>query len=99
MQPSFSHAINDYGHTTLVEHKVDVGDNSPIRQRPYRVPFKQRFFWVEEHVADMLKKGVIEPSISPWAWPILFSALKGWRNAFLSGFLSRCDGFNRSNRV
>ena len=86
------------GTLTLVEHKVDVGENSPIRQRPYRVPFKQRFL-VEEHVADMLKKGVIEPSISPWAWPILFSALKGWRTAFLCEFLSRCDGFNRSNRI
>lgn len=40
---AFSQAKNDYGHTTLVEHKIDVGEATPIRQRPYRIPFKQRF--------------------------------------------------------
>jgi hypothetical protein len=51
--------------TDLVEHQIVTGDAKPIRKAPYRVPFALRQE-METQVKDMLKKGVIEPSQSPW---------------------------------
>ena len=60
----------DLGRTDLVKAKIDTGSHPPIKQRPYRLPFSQRKL-VEQHIQDMLKAGVIEPSQSPWASPIV----------------------------
>ena len=52
--------------TDLVEHRIITGDAKPIRKAPYRVPYALREE-LEGQVRDMLRKGVIEPSSSPWA--------------------------------
>ena len=56
--------------TSYVKAKIDTGDHPPIKQNPYRLPYSQRDL-VREHVEEMLKAGVIEPSQSPWASPIV----------------------------
>jgi hypothetical protein len=48
---------------------IDTGDHSPIRQRPYRMPFSKREE-CEKLVQQMLKEGIIRESDSPWASPI-----------------------------
>ena len=53
-----------------VKTKIDAGDHPPIKQNPYRLPYSQRDL-VREHVEEMLKAGVIEPSQSPRASPIV----------------------------
>ena len=60
----------DLGRTHLVKAKIDTGDHPPIKQAPYRLPFSQRQM-VQEHIDAMLKAGVISPSQSPWASPIV----------------------------
>ena len=61
----------ELGRTGLVRHRIDTGDHAPIRQRPYRVSDTQCGI-IEEHVADMLNRGIIQPSVSPWSSPIIF---------------------------
>ena len=56
--------------TDLVEHRIITGDAKPIRKAPYRVPYALRDE-METQVKTMLKKGVIEPSSSPWAAPAI----------------------------
>jgi len=56
--------------TDLVEHRIITGNARPIRKAPYRVPFALRDE-MESHVQDMLHKGVIEPSSSPWTAPAI----------------------------
>ena len=56
--------------THLVTCKIDKGDHPPIKQNPYSLPYSQRQL-VKEHVQKMLEAGVIEPSQSPWASPIV----------------------------
>lgn len=59
----------DIGCTNLVEHKIVV-QSEPIRQRSYRVsPVLQKI--IEEEIEEMLRLGVIEPSNSPWASPVV----------------------------
>ena len=53
----------------LVEHDIDTGDVSPIKQSPRRPPLAARE--AEDEILDeMLATGVIEPSISSWASPV-----------------------------
>jgi hypothetical protein len=60
--------VAEFKGTDLVEHKIVTGDARPIRKAPYRVPYALREE-MEGQVRDMLKKGVIEPSSSPWSAP------------------------------
>ena len=58
------------GRTNVVKHRVDTGNSPPTRQPVRRIPAHKR----EEArhlLQDMLAKGVIQPSCSPWASPIV----------------------------
>lgn len=57
------------GCTNMVEHKI-ITQSEPIRQRSYRVsPVLQKL--IDDEIDEMLKLGVIEPSSSPWASPVV----------------------------
>ena len=81
----------DLGQTHLVKAKIDTGDHPPIQQKPYRLPFSQRQL-VEQHIQDMLKAGVIEPSQSPWASPIVIVDKKDGSKRF-------CVDYRAVNKV
>ena len=61
---------SELGHTDLVHHHVDTGDHPPVKQPMRRVPFVYR-----EKIAGLMKEmeeaGVIKPSSSPWASPVV----------------------------
>ena len=61
---------NELERTSLVEHHIDTGSHSPIRQRPYRVPFAQKER-IEQCIDNMLELGVIRPSTSAWSSPVI----------------------------
>lgn len=67
---SFPKKDGDLGRTGLTKHKIDVGNNIPIRQ-PTRVPPLARREEVENAIRVMREQGVIEPSHSPWASPVV----------------------------
>ena len=62
------------------EHRIDTTTHSPIHQPPYKSAWKQ-LEWIQSQVQDMLKDGVIEPSSSPWASPVVLVKKKEgtWR--------------------
>ena len=66
----FSLDDSDLGCTSLVCHSVDKGDHPPIKQPPRRIPFAQREI-VSKMIEDMQQKGVVQPSTSAWASPIV----------------------------
>lgn len=55
----FALSPDELGRTGLVRHRIETGDNQPIRQRPYRVSEAQPGI-IEEHVTDMLNRGIIQ---------------------------------------
>ncbi|KAK4326574.1 hypothetical protein Pmani_002888 [Petrolisthes manimaculis] len=54
----------------LLRHDVDVQDSHPVRQPPYRLNAEKREF-LRNEVQRLLKEGLIEPSLSPWASPVV----------------------------
>ena len=49
--------------------EVDTGSSGPIRQPPRRTPFAVRE--VARQLKEMQANGVISPSQSPWASPVM----------------------------
>jgi hypothetical protein len=70
----FRHVLHnddaEFKGTNLVEHRIITGDARPIRKPPYRIPYALSEE-MEVQVRDMLGKGAIEPSSSPWTAPAI----------------------------
>jgi hypothetical protein len=61
---------NEPGRTTLVQHHIETGNAVPHRQPPYRLPMAYRE-QVRRELDEMLDRGLIVPSVSEWASPIV----------------------------
>ncbi|XP_063586255.1 uncharacterized protein LOC134763618 [Penaeus indicus] len=55
---------------TLLEHDIDTTDAQPIRQAPYRLGGDKKKFLSSE-VRRLQDQGLIRPSLSPWASPVV----------------------------
>ena len=60
----------DLGRTDKLVHHIHTGDARLVRQPVRRIP-PQRRGEVHKLLNEMLERGVIEPSTSPWASPIV----------------------------
>ena len=67
---TFSKTKNDLGRATAIRHKINTGTALPIKQQPRRLPFSKREE-VDREIQRLLDCGLIEPSKSPWAAPIV----------------------------
>ncbi len=88
---TFSKNEWDLGLTDLAEHPINTADAAPVKQRPRRVPLA----YAEEEkkaIEDLLKKGVIQQSTSPWASPIVLVKKK-------SGAIRPCVDYRRVNAL
>ena len=56
--------------TSVATHRIDTGDSAPIRCSPYKVPQKLEEV-VNNEIENMFKMGIIRPSASPWAFPVV----------------------------
>jgi len=56
--------------THIVEHKVELTHDEPIKSKPYPIPYKVQEV-VDKEIADMLAMGMIEPSDAPYASPLV----------------------------
>ncbi len=58
------------GRTSLTQHRIDSGEARPVKLPPYRMPHAFRTT-VETELQEILDTGIIEPSRSEWASPIV----------------------------
>ena len=79
------------GRTTLTEHTIETGAAFPTRQHPYRLPQAYKGV-VQEELKEMLAEGIVEPSASEWAAPIVLVRKK-------DGSFRFCVDYRKLNSV
>ena len=86
-------ALNDaeLGCTNVVCHSIDTGDGRPVKQQPYRTPFIHRET-ISRMIEEMEGQGVVQPSMSPWASPVVLVPKKDGSKRF-------CIDYRRLNAL
>ncbi|GFO13362.1 gypsy retrotransposon integrase-like protein 1 [Plakobranchus ocellatus] len=79
------------GCTNTLCHEIRLTTDDVIRVKPYPLPFAARDF-VTQEVNDLLSLGVIEPSDSPYCFPIVVVKKK-------DGSMRLCIDFRKLNAV
>ena len=90
---SFSHVFTSVaGRTTNIQHHIALQPHAtPRNSPPYRyAPARRRI--IEEQIAEMLNQGVITPSKSPWASPVVLIPKKDGSTRF-------CVDYRKLNEV
>lgn len=85
----FSKHFMDYGHTTTVQHEIPLVDPKPFRL-PYRKIPPSQYQEVRQAISQMEEAGVIRPSKSPYASPIVVVTKK-------DGSLRICVDYRKLN--
>ena len=65
----------------VITHAIDTGDSAPIKQHPRRIPFAL-CSKVDHLVSEMLDQGIVVPSKSPWASPVVLITKKDSSTCF-----------------
>jgi hypothetical protein len=97
----FVNGLDDpLGRTEDAEHSIDTGTSRPVKQRPYRIPVHLNKV-VNNQVDEMLARGLIRPSDSPWSSPIVMAPKKDGDYHFCVDFrhlnaVTRKDAFPMS---
>ena len=94
----FSTDLNKLGHCEIEPCNIDTQGHVPIKQRPYRLPLTKRKI-VEEQIKEMQDAGVIRPSSSPWASPVVLVPKKDGSTRFCIDYrklnsISRSDAYS-----
>ena len=90
-QQVFALSGQPLGRTQLIQHEIETGTESPIKQPVRRPPFHLKSA-AEEEVKKMLAGDIVEPSNSPWASPVVLVRKK-------DGTLRYCIDYRKLNAV
>ena len=86
----FPKTKSDLGHTTEVEHKIELTNDTPFKE-PYRRVPPNLISEVKEHLKEMLKIGAIRESKSPWSSNVVIVRKK-------DGTIRFCIDFRKLNQ-
>ena len=87
----FAKTDAELGHTNTVKMKIDTGDKSPIKMKPYRTPLNKREL-VDKAINEMMDANIIRRSKSPWSFPIVVVDKKDGSKRF-------CVDFRQLNKI
>ena len=88
----FSDVFDDKLDTcNVTSHKINTGRNTPVKQRPRRLPYAYRDE-ADQQIQEMLANGIITPSVSPWSSPIVLVRKK-------NGDLRFCVDYRKLNQI
>ena len=79
------------GETNVIQHRVKLTDDTPIHCKPYPLLYAMREELGNE-VDSMLEMGVVRPSTSPYASPIIMVKKKDGSNRV-------CMDFRKLNKI
>ena len=82
---------SELGHSNVIQHVINTGDSPAIKQHPYRTPIVQRDK-IAQLIKEMEQHGIVKPSCSPWASPVVLVPKKDGSTRF-------CVDYRRLNAV
>ena len=85
----FSRDSTDLGKTDVLKHRIDLFDETPVKEKARRIP-PTMIEELKQHIRQLLDIGVIEESVSPYSSPIVLVRKK-------SGDLRLCVDFRKLN--
>ena len=88
---TFANGPDDVGRTDVVTHSIDTGSATPVKQAARRIPHAMRSI-VDAQIEQMVENGIVQPSSSPWASPIVIVRKKDGTYRF-------CVDYRRLNAV
>ena len=88
---SFNARKRDLQRTDKLHHSMTMKSDHPVKLPPYRVPLS-KLPGLREELDDMLDAGIIEPSCSAWASPLVLATKK-------DGAVRVCVDFRRVNNL
>ena len=88
---AFEFCRRDLGRTSLMYHRIDIGDNNPVRQPMRRVPH-EHIPVLKAEVEKLQNAGAVVPSTSPFASPTILVKKK-------DGSMRRCIDYSKLNAV
>lgn len=62
--------IQEIGRTYFVKHCIITTNEVPVRRRAYKISIEKQQF-IEAQLQDLLDKGIVQMSTSPWASPVV----------------------------
>jgi hypothetical protein len=87
----FAQTDKDLTPTSAIKATIDTGDHKPIKLRPYPTPIKHREI-IGNTIKEMLEAKIIEPSNSPWSFPVVLVKKS-------DGCLRFCVDFRQLNKI
>ena len=90
-QDLFANKDSELGNTDTVKTHIVVGNNHPIKMRPYRIPIKNKEA-IDKAVDEMLDSDVIRRSRSPQSFPVAVVDKKDGSKGF-------CVDFRKLNQI
>lgn len=66
----FANDMSQLGSCSLIQHRIKLIDDVPVRQKPYRVPYHLKTE-MKNQLNELLDAGIIQPSTSSYAAPVL----------------------------
>ena len=63
------------GRTSVLKHSVITTSDIPVRKKPYQIPHALRYE-VKKELMAMVEAGTVEPSVSPYASPVVIITKK-----------------------
>ena len=88
---SFPAGPTDIGRTSLIFHRIDIGDSGPVRQPMRRLPH-EHIPVLKAEIDKLQKAGAVVPSTSPFASPTILVKKK-------DGTMRLCIDYRKLNAV
>jgi len=77
----FSLSEQDLGRTNMTRHHINTGNARPIKQQPRRTS-PSKHAEIERQVEDLLQRGLVKESNSPWSSPVVLVTKKDGSQRF-----------------
>ena len=79
------------GRTDVGKHEIKLTSSEPVRSKSYPIPYHKKEI-LQKEIDEMIRMGVIEPSISPYSSPVVMVPKK-------DGTVRVCIDYRKVNRI